>query len=82
MLVNNKNNPRNHRSAATESESISFVTQVKGNNESENEYITCYKCQEKGHYQNTCPNKYVPPPWKKDDGTSAMATDKVKVHTT
>ena len=26
MLVNNKNDPRNHRSAATKSESISFVT--------------------------------------------------------
>ena len=78
MLVNKKNDTRNHRSAATESESISFVTQVKGDNESEKEDVTCYKCQEKGHYQNTCPKKYVPPPWKKDDGTSDTAPDKVK----
>ena len=74
--MNNKNDPRNHRSAATESESISFVTQVKDDNDSENEDVTWYKCQEKGHYQNTCPNKYVAPPWKKDDGTLATATDK------
>ena len=78
ILVNNKNDPRNHRSAATESESISFVTQVKDDNGSENKDVTCYKCQEKGDHQNTCPNKYVPPPREKDDGTSAMATDKVK----
>ena len=78
MLVNNKNDPCNHRYAVTESESISFITQVKGKNESENKEVTCYKCQEKGHYHNTCPNKYVPPPWKEDNGKSNTAPYKVK----
>ena len=41
MMVNNKNDPHNHRSAATELESISFVTQVKDDNESENYDVTC-----------------------------------------
>ena len=40
IMVNNKNDPRNHRFAATELESISFVTQVKVDNKSENEDVT------------------------------------------
>ena len=52
MLVNNKNDPRNHRLEVTESETISLFAQIKGGKKEIEDRpikdINCFKCKKKG----------------------------------
>ena len=51
MLVNNKNDPRNHRLEVTESETISLFTQIKGGKKEIEDRpikdINCFKCKKR-----------------------------------
>ena len=74
MIVQFKNDPRNHRLLATESEALSFVTQTinfkkGGGSKTPIKEIICFNFQQQGHYASDCKNPKVDR-WEKTEENS------------